>query len=93
MATLRFYCMSAPSIGLPLRKISGAQFISLATTSTAASTSLKPGNVMISAIADTPCSFSVSGSTGVLWSIPAADTYFDFEIPGGSALWASTSTA
>lgn len=93
MATLKFYCMTAPSIGLPLRKISGASLVSLATTSTASSTAIASGKVMVSAIADTPCSFSVSGSTGLLWRIPAADQYFDFEVPGGSVLWASTSTA
>lgn len=93
MATIKFYGMSAPSLRLPLRKLSGAQVISLATTSTAASTTLKPGNTIVSVIADTPCSFATSASTGVMFRIPAADQYLDFEVAGGTAFWASTSTA
>lgn len=93
MSTIKFYGMGAPSLGLPLRKLSGAQAISLATTSTSASTALKPGNTIVSVIADTPCSFATAASTAVVFRIPAADQYFDFEVPGGSAFWASTSTA
>jgi hypothetical protein len=92
MSTIKIYGQSGPSGGLPLRKLSGAQLISLATTSTAASTALKPGLSMISVIADTPCAFSISGSTATAFRIPAADQYFDFEVPGGVTFFASTST-
>lgn len=98
MSTLKVFEFGEPTLGLPLRRWPPmANPMSITVGSTAPSTTLKPGTVILSVIADAPCSFCLSTApttAGVLFPIPAAGQFFDFEVHGASlSILTSTSTS